>query len=91
MNNKLFDLLNQLEAIQILIEADGNEMSIICSENYQKTKELQKEVDALSSKKVDILKELRQEILYKKEQELIEKPKIAKKEVVVRSNGRKKG
>ena len=92
MNDKLFNLLNQLKAVQVLLECDGNEM-MIC-EDHEKIKHLQEEVDALSSKEVKILNELRDEILHKdtgeepKEKE--KKPKIAKKEVVIRSNGRKK-
>lgn len=90
MNDKLFDLLNQLKAVQILLECDGNEM-MIC-EDHEKIKHLQEEVDVLSSKEVKILDELRHELLHKEEpKEKETKPKIAKKKVVVRSNGRKKG
>ena len=92
MNDKLFKLLNQLNAVRVLLECDGAEMSVNYA-NTEKCKALQKEVDLLSTKEVEILNELRREILYKEEVKSDEKPKIAKKEVVVRSrsNGRKKG
>ena len=94
MNDKLFKLINQLNAVRVLLECDGAEISVNYA-NSEKCKTLQKEVDLLSTKEVEILNELRDEILHKdtgkepKEKE--KKPKIAKKEVVVRSNGRKKG
>jgi hypothetical protein len=89
MDDKLFNLLNQLKAVQILLECDGNEM-MVC-EDHEKIKYLQEEVDALSSKEVNILDELRHELLHKEEPKDKEtKPKITKKEIVVRSNGRKK-
>ena len=90
MDDKLFNLLNQLKAVQILLECDGNEM-MIC-EDHEKIKHLQEEVDALSSTEVKILDDLRDEILHKDtgKEPKEKKPKIAKKEIVVRSNGRKK-
>ena len=90
MNNKLFDLLTELNAVRALLECDGAEISVNYA-NSEKCKKLQKEVDLLSTKEVEILNELRCEILYKEEVKSDKKPKIAKKEVVVRSNGRKKG
>ena len=90
MNNKLFGLLNQLQAVRVLLECDGAEMSVNYA-NSEKCKTLQKEVDLLSAKEVEILNELRHEILYKEEPKTKNKPKIAKKEIVIRSNGRKKG
>lgn len=90
MNNKLFDLLNQLNAIQILLERDGNEMNV-CFDNDEKVKLIQKEVDALSAKEVEVLKALRKELLCKEEpKEKESKPKNPKREIVIRSNARKK-
>jgi len=92
MNNKSFNLLTELNAVRALLECDGAEMSVNYT-NSEKCKKLQNEVDLLSAKEVEILNELRREILYKEEVKSDEKPKIAKKEVVIRSrsNGRKKG
>jgi hypothetical protein len=89
MDDKLFKLLNQLNAVRVLLECDGAQMSVNYV-NSEKCKALQKEVDLLSTKEVEILNELRHEILYNEEVKSDKKPKIAKKEVVVRSNGRKK-
>ena len=90
MNDKLFKLLNQLNAVRVLLECDGAQMSVNYA-NSEKCKALQKEVDLLSTKEVEILNELRHEILYKEESKTNKKSKIAKKEVVIRSNGRKEG
>lgn len=64
MENKLFNLLIELNAVRILLECDGAEISVNYT-NSEKCKKLQKEVDLLSTKKVEILNELKHEILYK--------------------------
>ena len=94
MNIKLFNLLLELNAIQNILKSDGNKMQLknaYGAYNVEELKEMQEEVTKLSVKENEILNALRDEILNKEESKTIKKSKIRKKEVTIRSNGRKKG
>ena len=90
MNVKLFNLLLQLKAVKTLLEYDGNGMGLSYG-NPEKLKQIQEEVGELSQKETELLNELRHEILSKEEPNSEKKPKITKKDAVIRKNGRKKG
>lgn len=78
MENKLFNLLCQLEAVHKILEHDGNELTV-CYSNSEKSKKIQEEVNVLAVKEVELYNAIRNELFTPKKVEN-EPKKIIKKE-----------
>lgn len=80
MENKLFNLLCQLEAVHKLLKHDGDDLSL-CYSNSDKAKKIQEEVNILAVKEVELYNAIRNELFAPKSENVKKEPKkIIKKE-----------
>ena len=80
MENRLFNLLCELEAVQKLLSRDGSTLMTI--EDRDKIRKIQEEVDILTLKETELYNSLRKELFEAKQKNEEPKPKIIKKQGV---------